>query len=729
MIIREEAISSTKPRTRLKVAQKIVWVLLLIVVPLGFNLWGQHPFVMPKVLLLRTLVWLLATVTVVDYWLHGRSLRRDLQANPLLGAVGLLVFVLVVTTATAVNWRLSLWGSLERGQGTLTLLTYLLLFLLTTNYCRSFARARSLLVWLVITAVPLVIISGLQAVGLDPFGFVSDARSALYATLGRANFLGAYLAMLTPLTLALVLLTKEATSTTASTMNEHVGDAPAAMALQRLITQGGNGRLGWLLLLLAELFMIGLTMARGAWLATLFALSLFALLWWRPQLPRFWRWVGGIAVGFLFLSGPILVWVQGQAQFGSTAARLAIWQGTLTLIGQRPLLGYGADSLGIIFPAVYAPELVYYQGRDYFVDRAHNLLLDWAVVAGLPGLLAFSFLLVLFVVVLMRALRQPLPMWRRGWLIAILAAVLGNVANNLVSFDVTPTAMASWFLMGVGVALTLPPMELSQHNVSKRPFLQWMASALLLLGVGALIWLGNGRLLWADVTMHSVTLHGQAGRWDKATLLAEQAVDQWPFAPSYHLQLSQIYWQRAAAEPMAANHWLDEAEMALATAVQLHPQDAHLWLQLAQFYTASGQQQGRNRQPLANHAYQQALTLAPNHATIYTAAGRAYLEANDLETAVTLLRQAVKLDASNGQAYIYLGTAELAVGRLTIARDDYLEAVRLLPQSGVAYAGLAESYWQLGQRQAAWQATERALQHDPQNQAALTLQQTIKATP
>ena len=729
MIIREEAISSTKPRTRLKVAQKIVWVLLLIVVPLGLNLWGQHPFVLPKVLLLRTLVWLLATLTFVDCWLYGRSLHRDLQANPLLGAVGLLALVLVVTTATAVNWRLSLWGSVERGQGVLTLLTYLLLFLLAANYCRSFVHARSLLVWLVFTAVPLVIISGLQAVGLDPFGFVSDARSPIYATLGRANFLGAYLVMLTPLTLAFVLLTKETTSTAPTTISENVGDAPAATSLQWLFTQVGNGRLGWLLLLLAELFIIGLTMARGAWLATLFALSLFVLLWWCPQLPRFWRWVGGIAVGFLFVSGPILVWVQGQAQVGSTAARVAIWQGTLTLIGQRPLLGYGADSLGIIFPAVYAPELVYYQGRDYFVDRAHNLLLDWAVVAGLPGLLAFSFLLVLFVVVMMRALRQPLPMWRRGWLIAILAAVLGNVANNLVSFDVTPTGIVSWFLMGVGVALTLPPVALPTRPVGKQSFGRWVVSVLLLLGVGALIWLGNGRLLSADVAMHKATLHGQAGHWDKAATAAEQAVDQWPFAPTYHLQLSQIYWQRAAAEPMAADHWLEEAEIALETAVQLHPQDANLWLQLAQFYTASAQEYGRNRQSLANHAYQQALTLAPNHAIIYTAAGRAYLEANDLETAVTLLRQAVKLDASNGQAYIYLGAAELAVGRLTIARDDYLEAVRLLPQSGAAYAGLAESYWQLGQRQAAWQATERALQHDPQNQAALTLQQTIKATP
>ena len=50
----------------------------------------------------------------------------------------------------------------------------------------------------------------------------------------------------------------------------------------------------------------------------------------------------------------------------------------LPLLAQRPLLGYGPDTLELVFPAVYPPELVYYQGRGILVDRAHNLLLDWA---------------------------------------------------------------------------------------------------------------------------------------------------------------------------------------------------------------------------------------------------------------------------------------------------------------------------------------------------------------
>lgn len=716
MTIREEAITSTTAHFSIKAVQKIVLVSLLIVIPLGLNLWGQHPFVLPKVLLLRTLVWLLATLALVDYWLHGRSLRRGWQTNPLIGAVALLALVIIVTTVTAVNWRLSFWGSLERGQGALTLLTYLLLFLLTANYCRSLERVRWLLTAMVLTAVPLVFISFLQAVGWDPFGLLSDARSPLYATLGRANFLAAYLAMLVPLTLALLLTTEDR-----------------------------YGRLGWALLVAAELLVIGFTLARGAWLATIFVLCLFTFLWWEPQLSRFWRWLGRFCVGLLFCSGPLLVWLGGQARLGSTAARLAIWQGTLTLIKQRPLLGYGADSLGIAFPRVYAPELVYYQGRDYFVDRAHNLFLDWAVSAGLPGLLAFSLVLIMFVWVMTKALHQPQPTEQRWWLIAILAAVLGNVANNLVSFEVTPTAMAFWVLTGMGVALTLSSVDLITKNLSEkpqssrrsqrkslfsvRPYWRWLVVALLFMGWGVAVWQGNGRLLLADVALRAADLQAKAGNWEEAAVAAEWAITYWPIEPAYQLRLSQAYWQQAATTSGATPQLLAQAEIALETAVQLRPQDPNLWLQMAQFYAVGGTKYGRDTQSLANHAYQQALSLAPNHATIYTAWGRTHLENNNPQTAAALLRQAVQLDASNGEAYIYLGAAELALGRLTAARDDYREAVRLLPQSSVAHAGLAECYWQLNQPHAAWQATERALQHDPHNNQALILQQTINAAP
>ena len=285
--------------TRLKSVQDLGWMLLLILIPLGVNLWGQRPFELPKVLLMRTMVWLLAGLMLIEHRFNPRSLRLQFKANPMLGAVGLLAIVIVVTTVTAVNWRLSLWGSIERNQGSLTGLTYLLLFLLAAAQLHSASRARQIVSAMVVTTAPLILFGLAQSMGWNPFGLISDARSPIYATLGRANFLGAYLAITAPLTLALLLTTRQ----------------------QKMRLLGS-------FLFMGQLVIIGLTLTRSAWLATAVSLSLFALLWCGSRLAQRWQKVAWAGFAMLFLSGPLLIFGLGQRQLGSTAARISIWQGT-----------------------------------------------------------------------------------------------------------------------------------------------------------------------------------------------------------------------------------------------------------------------------------------------------------------------------------------------------------------------------------------------------------------
>ncbi len=681
----------------LRTTQNALWLLLLLLVPLVVNFWGQQPFELPKILLLRTLVWLLAALTLVESFAYGRFPQSLRQRQPLLLPVSVLGLVLVVTTITAVDWRLALWGSYERGQGSLTLLTYLLLFVLAARQFTHPDRARWAIGWLIAASVPLILLSLAQAGGWQPVPLVTDARSPVYATLGRANFVGAYLAMLTPLTLAL-----------------------RQTALQP------RTRMAWLLLLLAQVLVIGLTQTRSAWGATAVALFLFLLLWHAPRPARHWRWpaVGGITL--LFLSGPLAVLWMGVSPGGSSAARFTIWQSAVTLIKQRPLLGYGLDHLGLIFPAVYPPELVYYQGRHFFVDRAHNLLLDWAFAAGLPGLLAFGLVLVLALRLIYKGM-QAAPPERRALLAALFAAAAGNTANNLTSFDVTSTATLFWLLLGMGVGLvSMPAPRISPKRPYARP--GWsilLLVGLLLVGVGTAVWQGNGRPLWADIAARTAQRQANSGNWAAASAAAAQAVAAWPGEPAHHLRLSQVYQQQVAGNPAAANPatavqtWA-QAEAALQTAQTLRPADAAVWLRTARFYAAHS---ATHQQ--ADMAYRQAAALAPNQATLYAEWGQFHLAAGDAAAAAPLLRQAVRLDASYGAAYLLLGEAELALGRREVALADYQEAARLLPESAQAYAGMAASLWQLGRWAEAETAVAAALQRHPAHEQALALREQL----
>jgi len=680
--------------------EKIGWLLVVILTPLWVNLWGQQPFELPKVMLMRTLVWALAGLAIADIGLSYRSLWREVSTNPLAGSVGLLALVIGVTTFTAVDRRLSLWGSYERAQGAITLLTYLLLFLLAAHQLRPLSRARQVVVAMGVASAPLVLFSLTQAFGWNPFGLLTDARSPIYATLGRANFVGAYLVIVAPLTLALLLSARRR-----------------------------GPRKAWAALLVGQLLVIVLTGARSAWLGLVAALAFFALLWWGPRIAHFWRWLAWGGVSMLALGGPLGVLWLGRHRLGSIAARLTIWQGTLALIRQRPLLGYGADALGIVFPRVYAPELVYYQGRGVFVDRAHNVLLDWAVIAGIPGGLALCAVLVTFGVVVARALRTPEAPDKRPLLIAVSAAVLGNLTGNLVSFDVTPTATATWLLMGTGVALATLPASQDNATAVERPRRHAVGSMLLFMSIAVAVGQFNLRPLLADTSARAAIRYAERGDDAGSIAAAERAVAQWPVEPAHHLALAQFYWQRAIAGAESVPAWLQRAEAALSAARRLRPGDPIVWLHTARFYTATAQEFGSDTRGLADEAFRQALALAPNHATIYTAWGRAHLDAGEAELAAPLLRQAVKLDATSGEAYVYLGAVELALGRSNVALADYQEAVRLLPASGQAYAGLATCYWALGRSGEAALAVEAALRRDPQNAQALALRHAMSRVP
>jgi tetratricopeptide (TPR) repeat protein len=273
--------------------------------------------------------------------------------------------------------------------------------------------------------------------------------------------------------------------------------------------------------------------------------------------------------------------------------------------------------------------------------------------------------------------------------------------------------------------LAAQPPSRAGATAGNRPFWRWALAGLLIVVIGAAAWQVNVRPLTADIAARSARRHTQRGDGPRSIAAAERAVAHWPAEPAHQLLLGRSYWGQAVADPQAARRWLPSAEVAVLAARRIRPDDPAVWLHVAQFYTSAARQFGADTRGLAERAYRQAVELAPNHAAIHAAWGRTYLEDDDPGSAAPLLRRAVQLDASNGQTFLYLGAAELAVGRLEVALAAYHEAVRLVPDSGPAYAGIATCYWLLERPQEALLAVENALQRDPQNAQAIAVRQAI----
>ena len=300
--------------------------------------------------------------------------------------------------------------------------------------------------------------------------------------LGNANLLGALLAMAVPL------------------------------AADRARTAPPGIRRSWLAL--CALLGAGLvaSTSRSGWLGALAGLLVVTACVVSGR--RLWGVVAGgavaLAVAFaLIASTPLRALNDDKGE-----ARLGIWHDAVAVIAERPVLGWGEDTLGLVFGRHQSGDWA----PGHNLDRAHSMPLDLAAAQGLAGLAACTWLLAVW----------WLGVWRRraqAGMAGLAGAAAAYLAWSLVNFDWAPATAAFWLLAGAawpgdGAVVWRPRPE----------------SRTLLVAVGAAL---LGLALAVPAQVADVLYY--AGRTDVAV-----AID--PLQPAYHAALGTRAGLRRAAE-------------------------------------------------------------------------------------------------------------------------------------------------------------------------------------
>ena len=620
-----------------------------ITLPLVFNPWGSDLFELPRSLIIITLSVPLAALILYHLAAEG----RDRTAPPLL-RLSLLGLVLSWTTATILAPSLadSLLGSSARNQGLLTALGYLALMGGAALYLRDTIVLRRLFQVLTWTSLPLCFLGLLQVAGLNPLDWRTDSGSLVMATLGRSNFFGAYLVLLLPLSLSLVLTEKNRW--------------PRTLLLALLVLQ-----LACLALTRARSSWIGLAAAGLAWLSLgrvspkhvprrpwfLLFVVLAAAAWFTAGLlsgPL------GFAppVGFSELATRIL------ARGGSNAARLTIWQRSVELILQRPWTGYGFDTMETVFSHVFPPELVYYQGRNVMVDRAHNLWLDSAMTSGLPGLFFLVVLLCLACSRIHHDLRTDGDHDSRLLRLGLAAALAGHLADLQFSFDLCTTAAIFWTLVGAVFARLDPGAP--GRSAAGAPLFRPVPALVCLLFVLLVFAAGPLRLLQADI-LYARAQQEKRPIEERYQDMAE-AVELAPLRVEYHLY--QALLTAAGDDPTAA-------EPGLRAAWRLRPGDPWIMVSRGNLYALYGRNTARSL-ALAEKSFQEAVRLAPDIGTFHTGLASILSRQGRVYQAVAELNEALRLDATDGTAWWKLARLHELLGNREQARAADLQALQWL---------------------------------------------------
>lgn len=423
-------------------------------------------------------------------------------------------------------------------------------------------------------------------------------------------------------------------------------------------------------LLVALMAVVALsTLSIAGWLAFIIMVVIVAFDWWKAgnRMDRGFLLAGIVVLfligGFFYLStqktfGPesILDRVfRIDKTEGSMAERVRFWKAAGRLIIKRPVLGWGPDSFRYV-----SPKHGKLDPMNVIPVHPHNILLEIAAAAGVPGAIVFSLFCWRWGRRFFRRKRDRAAPWGqdpRLWFgLALVSLLTISLAQQL--------RFPSFVLFFVIAALTsvlegaLRPVSFNWGRLPRA-----LLGGTSILVFAASLWAG-ARAVDADVHYHRA-IAARTGTVSSDAIARAMALN--PYLPTYR-----YFAVNKAIERLERDHSFAYAAGLLRSAHRRWPEDPIFYMLEARLYERRGL-------------------------------------ASDLDRAKDAAIEAVKLFPRSYRAFGILGDISLLREEYREAADYYARAALLKPRSFYFHVQLAEARQKAGDPEGAVNSYEAAL--------------------
>ncbi len=410
-----------------KKADQILFGLICIVPFINLFVFSEaiYPYVTSKNFLFRFIV-------LVGGGLWMGICLLDLSYRPRLTRLltGLLFFLSVVLLSDLLgaNFSNSFWSNFARMEGFLSLLYYLLYVFILISVLRT--PYRWIVYWAIHVFVSVLIFA---VVVLQKLKFIYSVDfNRVDATFGNSSYLAIYASMIFFLCIYLFFLAQK----------WHLKSLLLAAAFCNLLS-------------------IYFSQTRSATLAVLICLAFLVFLI-LPNKKKAALWIGS----FFFIFVAAVSFLRNRTEFTtnlferisrisfqdeSIQARYQIWSYCWRAIQEKPWLGWGQESFTYL-TQFYTPELY----TSPWVDRAHNLFIEWTVNSGIFGALSLCLFLFLFFRSIWNLKSDKISQRQRS---AFLALLLCWLVNQLFSIDFFSMAILFYSLLAYATSFQRPSIE------------------------------------------------------------------------------------------------------------------------------------------------------------------------------------------------------------------------------------------------------------------------------
>ncbi len=416
--------------------------------------------------------------------------------------------------------------------------------------------------------------------------------------------------------------------------------------------------------------------------------------------------LSGVALTGVVTAADSATAAAAQTETTSWLARTEMWANALRACRDYPYTGVGLAN----FPTVSRANYVYEQVPVRFnMAHAHNVYLQTAMDFGIPGLLAFLWLILYAVLSLRHVLRYSVEEATRWLGTGLLGGLLAYLVFGLL--DAVPLgakpSVALWFIVALAIAMA---RKLGYQGVRwpiSRPVRLSRGHALAL----ALVFL-VAVVLIGDVALHTLFLNLGAVRLDQARLEAGLGAEKRGAqlsAAEYALGKSLAYGDSVGARRRLGVLYAASERDEQAILQWEHDGVASRFLRQQGDWSLS-----KDDLLAAERYYQLAVRLDPASVESYDGLATLYKSQGRPDEALAAYDTALKVAEPVADAavisWVHYARAELLVqqGRWSEALDDYRAAVRLSEDVAWYRVGLARALYTVEQDLAAAEAQLRA---------------------
>ena len=432
---------------------------------------------------------------------HYKILLSKVYRKVLVSSFIFLIWIIVISINSNMNFPDTLFGVSGRNTGLLTYIS-LLFLMLFASLKRNILSTPNVIHSLFFCGMISVLYGLIQALGLDPFDWINP-YSPVFGFFGNPNFQASFMGIA----------------------------AVAGIAMSLESSAKLQNRIGLLVFVALALFNIFESRSQQGYLVFIAGVVVVGYLYVRgsEKLRRLTSlYVVAAVVGFVAVVLDILQKSPWSSILykESVTFRGDFWRAGWKMTADNPVFGVGLDGYRDHYRASRDVVTALRPGSDAMTDSAHNVFLDISSGGGFPLLIIYVFLIGLTIFSAIRVIRRC-----TGFNVAF-AAVLGAwvayLAQSLISINQLGLAVWGWVLMGVIIGYEINTRE--KADVIKIKPIHSTAA----IGMGLIIGLGVGLpLMVADATVRSTVKSGDV-------IKIEASVRQWPQSVSRMTLAAQI---------------------------------------------------------------------------------------------------------------------------------------------------------------------------------------------